>query len=242
MRSPNGSSGNVAFAGIIVCIACGQQEKAPPPLREFPRDASEPVPMFDAPIDRGLGKYDSIKARFEADCPRGLPEDIGAVPSLNIIRGARSCRRPSAEAGRKDVVRYVELIYAPDGGTSYDYIGAPISRVSVAYFGVEGKPMPKSCDRAIGELVEYLRDLTGASEQQGRRVAELMRRQAEAIPRIRLMDREICLWTGESFKGNECGVDVATCDLAPPWDIVDVDLATVEVPSVVSPVLADPAP
>lgn len=99
--------------------------------------------------------------------------------------------------------------------------------------------MPKSCDRAIGELVEYLRDLTGASEQQGRRVAELMRRQAGTIPRIRLMDREMCLWTGQTFKGNECGADVATCDLAPPWDIVEVDLATVQVPSALIPA---PAP
>jgi len=70
-------------------------------------------------------------------------------------------------------------------------------------------------------------------------VALLMRRQAETIPRIHLLDREICLWTGQAFKGNECSADVATCDLAPPWDIVDVDLATVQVPSALIPA---PAP
>lgn len=233
---------NLVICASLLVTGCGQREKAPPPVREAPHDASVVVPMADAFIDRGLGKYASIKARFEADCPRDLRRAIGEVPSLHISDANRNCRQKVAEPGRKDVARYVELIYPPDGITSYDYIDAPISRVTVGYFAGDGKPMPRSCGRAISEVVGYLRDLTGASEQQGLRVAELMRVHTKDVPRIRLMDREICLWMGNSDDGNECYADVTICDLAPQAEIVDVDLDTVAVPSPAIPAPADPAP
>lgn len=222
--------------GIAVCVslllmaACGQRDKAPPPVREVPIDASMPVPMVDAFIDRGLGKYESIKARFEADCPRDLRRAIGEVPSLHLADGSRNCRRPFAEQGRKDVARYVDLVYEPAGGASYDHVNVPISRVTIGYFGADASPMPTSCARAVGEVVEYLRQLTGATEQQGHRVAALMHsRPTKGAARIMLLDRELCVSAGASK--SECFADVSTCDLAVPEPIVDIDLATVDLPT-----------
>lgn len=220
----------LALALGSLLTACGQHEKGPP-RREPPRDASAPRPTVDAAQKIRLGRYETIKTRFEADCPRDLPEGkIGEVPSLYVSDGNRNCRRPFVEQGRKDVVRYLEVIHPP-AHVTYDYIDQEISRVTIGYFGAKGTREPASCGLAVDEVVAYLRDLTGASEEQGRRVSALIRQRIDGIPRIHLMDRELCVWEGGSGGGHDCYANVASCYLAEPAVLVDVDLAAVELPA-----------
>ena len=210
----------IASACLFVASACGQREKAPPQLREISRDASDPILMVDAPIVRGLGKLSSIRIRFESECPPDLPRAIGIVPSLNVSEKEQICRRSVAERGREDVVRYVEV--GVDGSMA--------SQIWLGYYGAKGSARPVSCQGIADEVAAYLRDLTGASERDGDRVAALMRSHPSDVPRVHLMDRELCVWSWASGEVGECFAHAAICDLAPQGAIVDIDITTVEVP------------
>lgn len=238
-------SRTVAFGTLLASFAaCSSRDKAPPSV-ERPADASVPPRLSHdaaAPVP-ALGPYDSVRARFESDCPLSLPRRKAAsgLPSLDINSSYRRCTQVVRGKGARAVQRLVTVDHAEDDSQPDPAdVRVPIARVAVEYEWhptANSAARPRECTNAIGDVLPYLRDLTGISAQEQAQVSlALQAHQGRAI-RFVVFDRDVCAVSFEliSLAGEItpegdglCGAHVYACQLllAPTVPPVDVVLTT----------------
>jgi hypothetical protein len=184
-----------------------------------------------------LGRYESIKARFQTECPKPL-DDAKEPPTTIISSTGRSCIRPVGPRSH-GVRKGVYIGHLPATSRYYGALDSPITAVAVAYYG-SLRARPVGCDSVVEEAVGYMRELLDLSEVEARSLTALVRQEREAGDawrRTSAMERELCFIYWEGSPGGDvytCDVEFKTCDLvvgmerpivaAGPWPTVSLTL------------------